>query len=94
MQATIAVQPHEPPRHELALEAKRIRMVDLTTTRPQVKRAAPFASHEGGQIEAASATPLNALVPPSTDGMGKLYCQLIKIYAIAPVLLAECTHWH
>jgi hypothetical protein len=32
MQATIAVQPHEPPRHELALEAKRIRMVDLTAT--------------------------------------------------------------
>jgi hypothetical protein len=59
-------------------------MVDLTATRPQVKRAAPFASHEGGQTEAASATPLNALVPPSTDGMDKLYCQLVKIYAIAP----------
>jgi hypothetical protein len=68
--------------------------VDLATTRAQAKGAAPSTSHDGCQIMAAMATPLNVLPPPSTDGVDRLYHQLAEIHAIAIVRLVECTRWH
>jgi hypothetical protein len=56
--------------------------------------AAPSASHDGGQTEAAVATTLNMLLPPSTDGVDRMYRQLADIHAIATASLAECAHWH
>jgi hypothetical protein len=68
-------------------------MVDLATTQAQAKGVAPSTTHEGGQIEAAAAKHLNALPPPSTNGVDRLYRQLAEIHVIATTQLAECTRW-
>jgi hypothetical protein len=47
-QAIMVAQLYELPRQKHVLEAKRILMVDLTTTRAQVKGVTPTISHEGG----------------------------------------------
>jgi hypothetical protein len=38
--------------------------------------------------------PLNALPPPSTDGVDRLYCQLAEIHTIIAAQLAEYARWH
>jgi hypothetical protein len=86
-------QPHEPSWHESMLEAKRILMVDLTTTEAQAKGVAPSANRMEGQIEAAAAKPLNVLPPPSVDGADRLYHQLIEIHTIGATQLVECACW-
>jgi hypothetical protein len=67
--------------------------MDLTATQAQAKGVAPFASREGGQTVAIVATPLNALPPPSTDGVDRLYHQLAEIHAITATKLVECACW-
>jgi hypothetical protein len=47
-QASTTVQMHTMPRHELALEAEKILMVDVASTQAQAKEVAPPASREGG----------------------------------------------
>jgi hypothetical protein len=42
----------------------------------------------------AAVMPLNPLRPSSTDGVDKLYHQLVKIHTIDTVELTECTHLH
>jgi hypothetical protein len=76
------------------LEAERILMVDLAATQLQAKGAAPSASCEGGQIEAAVAKPLNGLPPPFANGVHRLYHQLVETHVIIATQLAECAHWH
>jgi hypothetical protein len=49
-QAIMVAQLYELPRQKHVLEAKRILMVDLTTTRAQVKGVTPTISHEGGAV--------------------------------------------
>jgi hypothetical protein len=45
---TTGAQPNEPSRHEPTLEADRVLMVDLATTRAQAKGAAPSDSRKWG----------------------------------------------
>jgi hypothetical protein len=52
---------------------------------------APIASHEGGQVAVKA---LNASHLPTTDGVDKLYRQLVEIHAITAAQLAECPCWH
>jgi hypothetical protein len=73
---------------------ERIMMVDLTTTQAQAKGVTPSTNRAGGgggETEAAVAKPPNALPPPTTDGVDMLYHQLVEIYAIAVMQLAEST---
>jgi hypothetical protein len=42
---------------------------------------------------ATATTPLNAPVPPSIDGVDRLYHQLAKIHTITIVQLAKCVCW-
>jgi hypothetical protein len=58
-------------------------MVDFTSTQYRAKRVAPSTNYEGGQTEATAAEPLKASPPPTTDGVGRLYRQLVDIQAIA-----------
>jgi hypothetical protein len=75
------------------LKAERILMVDLTATQAQTKGSAPSTEREGGQTKAVGTKPLNALPPPSADGVERLYRQLVEVHAIAAMQLVECTHW-
>jgi hypothetical protein len=68
-------------------------MVDLTATRARVKEAASSANRKASQTKTTAATPLNALPPPSVDGMDMLYHQLVEIHTIATAQLVECAHW-
>jgi hypothetical protein len=61
-------------------------------TPARTKGVAPTASHVEGHTEAAIARPPKALPPPTTDGVDKMYCQLIEIHAIIAAPLAECAH--
>jgi hypothetical protein len=72
-QATVMAQLHEPLRHEPALEAERILMVDLAATQAQDKGAAPSANCEGDQTEGATAKHLNMPPPFSANGVDRLY---------------------
>jgi hypothetical protein len=56
-QAIMVAQLYELPRQKHVLEAKRILMVDLTTTRAQVKGVTPTISHEGGGAVRGHITP-------------------------------------
>jgi hypothetical protein len=84
MQATIMAQLDKLSRREPTLEAERILMVNLATTRGKAHRVAPSPNCEGGscQTEATAAMLLNALPPPSADGVDKLYHQLAEIDTI------------
>jgi hypothetical protein len=64
--------------------------MDLAATRAQAKRAAHSANREGGQTEAVVAKPLNVRQPPSTDGLDRLYHQLVEIHAFVAAQHAEC----
>jgi hypothetical protein len=68
-------------------------MVDYTATQAQDNGVAPSANRKGGQTKAAAAKPLNALPPPTADGVDKLHRELAKIHSIAATQLVECTHW-
>jgi hypothetical protein len=50
---------------------ERILTVDHTATQAQAKGAGPSPSREGGQTMVTAATPLNALPPPSVDGVDR-----------------------
>jgi hypothetical protein len=88
------VQSHAPSRREPTLMAERILMVDFASTQDQAKEVAPPASRKGEQANAAAAKPLSTSPPLTTDGMDKMYLQLVEIHAIAAMQLAECAHWH
>jgi hypothetical protein len=75
------------------LEAERILMVDFTSTQAQAKEVALPASQKGGQVEAAIAKPVSSLPPFTTDGVNKMYRQLVEIHAIAATKLVECARW-
>jgi hypothetical protein len=64
-------------------------MVQFTSIQDQAKEVAPPISRKGGQAEAATAKPLSASPLPTTDGVDKMYHQLVKIHAIAITQLAE-----
>jgi hypothetical protein len=68
-------------------------MMDFAFTQARAKEVASPASCEGGQVEAATAKPLNASLPLTADGMDKMYHQLAEIHAIAAAQLAECACW-
>jgi hypothetical protein len=76
----------KPPWHEPMLEAERILMLDLAATQDQAKGVAPSANRKGGggQTETAIAMPLNALPPPSTDGVDRLYANWQKSMSSPP----------
>jgi hypothetical protein len=83
-------QQHESPRHEPVLEAEIILMVDFISTQARAKGEAPSASREGSHTEPAAAEPLSASSPPTTDGVDRLYRQLVEIKAITATQLVEC----
>jgi hypothetical protein len=90
-QTMLATLPLEPPRHEPAPEVEKILMVDFITTPARAKGAAPFANREGGgQTGAAVTKTLSTLPSPTTDGLDRMYRQLVKIHTIATTQLAEC----
>jgi hypothetical protein len=47
----------------------------------------------GGQDEVAVTKPLSTSPLLTTNGVDKMYDQLIKIHAIITAQLAECAHW-
>jgi hypothetical protein len=57
-------------------------MMDFTSTQAQAKEVSPPASREGGKEEAAAATPVITSLPLTTDGVDKMYHQLVEIHAI------------
>jgi hypothetical protein len=65
---------HTMPRHELALEAEKILMVDVASTQAQAKEVAPPANHEGGgEAEVIAAKPPNASPSIPANGVDKMY---------------------
>jgi hypothetical protein len=56
------------------LEADKILIVDFTATQARAKGVAPYANRKGGQAKAAEAKSPNALLPPTADGVDRLYC--------------------
>jgi hypothetical protein len=47
--------------------------VDFTATQARAKGVAPYANRKGGQAKAAEAKSPNALLPPTADGVDRLY---------------------
>jgi hypothetical protein len=80
----------ESPQHEPALEAKRILMVDFTSTQAWAKGVAPSANREESETKTATAESMDGSSPPTADVVHRLYCQLVEIHAITTVQLAEC----
>jgi hypothetical protein len=66
---------------------------NFTSTQARAKEVALPTNHEGGQDEATMAKPLSASLPLTVDGVDKMYCQLVKIHAIAATQLAYCASW-
>jgi hypothetical protein len=72
------------------LRVERILMTDFASSQAQAKRVTPTVSYEEGHTEAAAASPMKASPLPTTDGVFRMYCQLMVIHAIAAVQLVEC----
>jgi hypothetical protein len=94
MQATTVALPHVSPRHEPTLEVERILVVDFASTQDRAKEVAPSTSCEGDQTEAIAAKPPSTSPPLTVDGVDKMYCQLVEIYAIVAAQLEDCARWH
>jgi hypothetical protein len=65
-------------------------MIDYAIAQARGKGEAPTASREGGQ---ATTKALNMSHLPTTNGVTKLYCQLVEIHTIAIAQLVERTCW-
>jgi hypothetical protein len=91
MQGATVVQPLALPRCKPALEAVRILMVDFASTQAWMKEVTPPVSGEGCQAKHVVAKPLSASPKLTTNGVDKMYCQLVEIHAIATMQLVECT---
>jgi hypothetical protein len=74
------VQLHALPRHEPAIEAERILIVDFASTQAWAKEVAPPVGRDGGQTEA---TVTKQLPPLTADEVDKMYYELVKIHSIA-----------
>jgi hypothetical protein len=46
-----------------------------------------------GQIKATVTKPVSTSPPLTTDGVDKIYRQLVEIHIIVAMLLVECVHW-
>jgi hypothetical protein len=67
-------------------------MVDVTSTQAQVKGLA-LPVHQGeAQGEAIGAKSPSMPPPPTTDGLDRMYHQLVESHAIAAAQLAKCAH--
>jgi hypothetical protein len=69
-------------------------MMDFASTPAHAKGVAPTISHEEGRVESVVARPLKASPPPTTNGVDKMYRQLVEIHTITTAQLAECAWWH
>jgi hypothetical protein len=65
-------------------------MMDYVSTPAWAQGLAPTVSREEGHAEATMARPPKASPPPTTDGVDKMYHQLVEIHANATAQLAEC----
>jgi hypothetical protein len=68
-------------------------MMEYASAQAQAKGVALTLSHEEGHTEATAARPPKAPSLPTTDGVDKIYHELVEIHAIATVQLAECARW-
>jgi hypothetical protein len=65
-------------------------MMDFASTPARAKGVAPTISCEESRIESATSRPSKASPLPTTNGVDKMYHQLVEIHAIAAVQLVEC----
>jgi hypothetical protein len=92
-QATTAVQPNTPPRHEPTLEMERVLMVDYASTQAQDKELAHPANRAEAQADASMVKSPSASPSLTTDGLDRMCHQLAEIHTITATQLEECTHW-
>jgi hypothetical protein len=68
-------------------------MVDFASTQAHAEEVAPPICHEVGQAKATVARPLSFSPLLTTDGVDKMYRELVEIHTIAATQLVECAHW-
>jgi hypothetical protein len=68
-------------------------MVFFTFTQACTKEVTSPAIREGSEMGATVVKPLSVSPPLTTDGVDKMYYQLMEIHAISTVQLAECAPW-
>jgi hypothetical protein len=68
-------------------------MIDYAPARARSKGLISTPSCGWGQVEATVAKAPSTSPLPTTDGVDKLYHQLVEIHAITATQLVESTHW-
>jgi hypothetical protein len=68
-------------------------MMDFASIQARPKRVSLTSSREEGHTEAIAARPPKVAIPPTTDGVDKIYHQLVEIHALTAAQLAECARW-